>query len=169
MGGLIAFDVARRLRQQGEEVAFLAILDAFPNFDVRSSHAPHRGRHLAQLNQLRWSDRIGYLGTRIWRTAKFQLGRNLPLLAKKAGSQAACGMLRFLHMPISQKLLWFPQLRAVMRIADAYNPQEYDGKLTLFYPADEPRDLEQWSRRVRRESMRIRSPATIWPLQWDPM
>lgn len=124
-GGLVAFEMARQLQQQGEKVAFLGLLDTF----VPSSFKP-----------VPFRQRL----SRHWRNL-FRFGPKHPLkMIKKsylrAYSRTSCKFYQSLG------LAWFdwpPQVKrryvtiCIRRAVKTYVPQVYSGKVTLFR-ANEP-------------------------------
>jgi amino acid adenylation domain-containing protein len=72
-GGIVAFEMARQLRQQGREVAYVALLDASSRFCSDDPKLVHRIQmHLDNLLGLSVSERFDYV-RRMARTAKRRL------------------------------------------------------------------------------------------------
>jgi natural product biosynthesis luciferase-like monooxygenase protein len=124
LGGAVAYEMARQLREEGEEVAMVAMFDAFcPGHPRLKPYVPapaygtvHRlrivGFHLRTLMRLPWSQARPYLTERAQRAgfavaAKLGrlLGRHSPLLATQAALEEAYA---------------------------GYRPRPYPGRLTLF-------------------------------------
>jgi len=70
MGGIVAFEMTRQLRAEGDGVDLLALIDTYSG-PARSheSFSQWLQRHWAQLSQLQFADLSGYLAQR-WRNAR---------------------------------------------------------------------------------------------------
>ncbi|CAN5762352.1 hypothetical protein BH09VER1_BH09VER1_13410 [soil metagenome] len=123
-GGTVAYEMARLLRAEGEEVAFLAIFDAL-NPTVR-------------LTEYTLSERV----RRFWNAhrEKGPLGRAQKVLAhgiKRAGRRVLP------ERPIKERPMDFEDERtreineAHRKVLQAYRPGPLDGKMTLFRAAQE--------------------------------
>jgi amino acid adenylation domain-containing protein len=118
LGGLVAIEVARQLRAQGEEVPFLAFLDVFGPGFPRLPGIPARARiHLAEMRKLSFAARARYVADRL----RVRLMR-YPRLRKLARSDAI-------------------ELAAIVRIGrTSYLKRlgRYPGRIKLFRPSVEP-------------------------------
>jgi len=140
LGGIIAFEMACQLREQGQEVGLLALLDSYPlGYDKRAANAAalknKAGRigkkiksHLANLRSLPLQEKISYvagkaqyapikLKSKVWQTiyrSYENLGRALPRALRDV-----------------QEFNWLA--------ARDYVPQIYDGKVTLFWASKDLR------------------------------
>ncbi|HSP61988.1 MAG TPA: amino acid adenylation domain-containing protein [Pyrinomonadaceae bacterium] len=126
LGGTIAFEMARQLRTDGQEIGLLALLDTYPAQPARL--ARRLAGHLTNLKRLPLQEKFAYLAQkarfvphkikgRVWRTIYDSLqkvGRTLP---------------RMLHSVTEFNSL----------AAHRYVPQAYDGKVTLFWACDDLR------------------------------
>lgn len=126
MGGVIAFEIARRLRARGETVELLALIDS----ELPGSSGHRRDRLLDRLRQWRASLAVGprKLGARLRRTCAARAA-GLADRARIAGCQlfgrALPHGLRYRHV------------EAVNRRACAhYRHGPYDGPITLFLASD---------------------------------
>jgi len=149
LGGTIAFEMARQLNAQGQEVALLALLDSYPvghaklaaRRDSSKSEVRHYlrkvGAHLTNMRNLPIHDKVGYLidksqylpiriKSRIWRTIyrSYQsLGHEVPRALR-----------------IVEEFNWLA--------AREYTPHFYDGQITLFWASQDVRAkfdlLEGW-------------------------
>jgi len=134
LGGAVAYEVARQLRGQGEEVALLVMFDAFcpgsprlkPYVPAPAYQAVHRlrivGFHLRTLTRLPWREGRSYLAERAQRAAFAVaaklgrlLGRPSPLLATQAALEEAYA---------------------------SYQPGPYPGRITLFRSRRLPAGIE---------------------------
>jgi amino acid adenylation domain-containing protein len=134
LGGVIAFEMARQLRERGEEVALLAVLDSVPDlageaagfqsdvdflFDMALYVENLWGRELGltreELERLAPDDRIERLAERL-RAADF--------LPPGAGVDQLRRILRV--------------YRANVESANHYTPRPFDGRVTLFKAAELP-------------------------------
>ena len=140
LGGIIAYEMACQLRAQGHEVGLLALLDSYPmgyerlspNGDSLSTKArrllKRAGAHLSNLSGLRLPEKAAYLRdkskygpvrvkSKIWRTIyrSYQnLGRELPRSLREV-----------------EEFNWLA--------AQKYRPQQYDGRVTLFWASKDLR------------------------------
>jgi natural product biosynthesis luciferase-like monooxygenase protein len=132
LGGALAFEVAQQLRDRGEEVALLAMVDAFcpghPRLRVPGAayETVHRARilgfHLGTVARLGRREGGAYLTERLQR-ARFAVagkvrrmtGRPSPLLATQAALEEAY---------------------------ESYRPERYDGSITLFRSTRQPAGID---------------------------
>ena len=126
LGGAIAFEMARQLRAEGQEIALLALLDTYPAQPARL--AQRLAGHATNLRGLSLAEKFRYVAYkarfaprkikgRVWRTIYHSLhkfGRTLPRLLESATE--------------------FNSLAA-----HRYQPQAYDGRVTLFWAHDDLR------------------------------
>src|SRR5258707_1204997 len=124
LGGAIAFEMARQLRAEDQEIALLALLDTYPAQPARLGQ--RLAGHAANLRSLSFSEKFGYVAHkarfapgkikgRVWRAIYDLLqksGRTLPRVLKSATE--------------------FNSLAA-----HRYQPQAYDGRVTLFWARDD--------------------------------
>jgi thioesterase domain-containing protein/acyl carrier protein len=137
VGGILAFEMARRLSRDGERVAFLALLDTpFPT-------AHHRMRD--RLRRLRepWGDDIGRRLRHHRRVvAKLESGRIAYLLAR---ARAAARALASLLWPERRRLLRRPAtyVGSLLR----WQPQRFDGTVSFIESLEEKRSRRsaRWS------------------------
>jgi amino acid adenylation domain-containing protein len=127
VGGVAAYEMARQLTQQGEDVAFLGLLDARAPGSIRPRPFWQRLKmHGQNLNDLRGSKKIGYLFVRIAnvlrRTDWRQDGIGLDRCDRDSSVAARIAQVEV----ISQKA--FRQFR----------PKSYSGHAVLFKSALEP-------------------------------
>jgi amino acid adenylation domain-containing protein len=149
LGGLVTYEMARLLTQQGEKVALAALLDAIP-FEVHDPDAEASGggrlsRHLRRLGGLSWPARLRYVGWRAWSTVRLQAS-TLHRKTKAATTSTAFRVLRSLHLPVPLRILDRRVDQAYLRIALAYRPLPYQGRVTFLYCSDEPRSPQMWAR-----------------------
>jgi amino acid adenylation domain-containing protein len=149
LGGTIAFEIARQLKAQGQEVGLLALLDSYPvghaklsgQHDSSKSEVRHylrkAGAHISNMRTLTLTEKFGYLidksqylpiriKSRIWRTIyrSYQsLGQEVPRALR-----------------IVEEFNWLA--------AREYTPCFYDGQITLFWASKDLRAkfdlLEGW-------------------------
>jgi thioesterase domain-containing protein len=144
-GGLIGFEVARQLKEQGQEVALLVALE--PEL-LKTSTSPSRpetpglarrfrdefGRRLDQVSTLGRRQQIAYVWTRAqnlatrW-TAKMALPARLLLRS------AVCALCVRLGVAIPASLRSFYILRVYRRARRAYTLRPLSGAVTLFVQA----------------------------------
>jgi amino acid adenylation domain-containing protein len=139
IGGMVTFEMARQLRQQGEEVPLLVMVDPDPLNPKPETLRQRVSRHWRAVATLRLHEMSGYvrarfsrmtidvhsMATRWWHTALIPLfsGRALPITLRP----------RYLNS-------------VYQRAARAYDPQPYDGRVMLFTTRGQYRDGELgWS------------------------
>jgi thioesterase domain-containing protein len=149
LGGMIAFEMARQLNAQGQEIGLLALLDSYPvghaklsaNHDSSKTELRHylrkAGAHISNMRTLPLTEKFGYLidksqylpiriKSRIWRTIyrSYQsLGQEVPRALRDV-----------------EEFNWLA--------AREYTPHFYDGQITLFWASKDLRAkfdlLEGW-------------------------
>src|SRR6266542_2738734 len=139
-GGNVAFEMACQLRDSGEEVALVALLDTYPAGVARLQQAAdgdgwkRRGLlrrlqvHLKRL--VRGPDRVTYF----WKKARRVVRRII-----YRSWQAIYGAVRAFNQPLPRMLREVQQ--ANYKALRDYVPRQYPGRLTLFLAADEPREF----------------------------
>jgi len=108
-GGMVALEMAEQLEKQGEEIALLAMFDTFPGREQG------RAELLAKLARLPARERAQYVARRIYK------------VWRKSGR-----ILYRYFLPAAIKNVQ----RACHRASRAYDPPVWDGKVTLFRPAE---------------------------------
>jgi thioesterase domain-containing protein len=153
LGGTIAFEMARQLNAQGQEIGLLALLDSYPvgharlleadSLSARARRFLRRvGAHVANMRNLPLRDKLGYLidksqyapiriKSTIWRTIyrSYQsLGQQVP--------RALCDV---------EEFNWLA--------AHEYVPHFYEGRITFFWASSDLRAkfdlLEGWQALAR--------------------
>jgi len=146
-GGLVAFEMARRLREMGEEVGTLALLDTNnPAFGRASYSLPKqaylKARYLARKSRLRLG-KLGELKVRDWGGYLLGCAKNVLKLSQV-----------WIPIPEGREDLE-PVLRRVhsagVAAAGSFIPRPYDGKILLFRAGDHrydryPDELLGWGR-----------------------
>jgi thioesterase domain-containing protein len=129
-GGVLAYEIAQQLRAAGQEIALLALVDAFPTGApplARLMPRPiyrvfHRAQilsfHLGNLVRLGMSDRLAYAASKTGR-------------ARTASTARVYGLLHRSATAVS------PQL-AFREALTAYDPEPYAGSMVLFRAARMP-------------------------------
>jgi thioesterase domain-containing protein/acyl carrier protein len=126
MGGMIAFEMAQQLVEQGERVGLVALLDTVGEFERTPLPVRDRIRlHTRNLSGRDLARRLAYL----WERARNRLSR------------ALYGMVIASGLPLP------PMMRSLRQIsyhaALNYRPRWYPGKVTLFRAAQRPRSGTQ--------------------------
>ena len=140
LGGMIAFEMARQLRSQGQEVGLLALLDTYPSgyakllqdqttLRARFDRAASRTKaHLANLNSLSLPDKLMYLVAKSKfapRKMKSQMWRRVYSSYENFGR------------PLPRALQDIEELNSLA--VREYVPQVYDGHVTLFWASNDLR------------------------------
>lgn len=126
-GGMVALEMAQRLRAAGESVDLLALFDSFgPGYPVRRTNLERLSGFLRRLWRRSWRDRIAMVWERVTRRRPINdhgLTAGLGDLAKS------------------------PMVQAVRRVIAAntvamhsYRPAPYDGAIVLFRALQRPSD-----------------------------
>jgi len=125
-GGLVAFEMARQLQQQGEKVAFLGLLDSF----VPSAFKP-----------VSFQERLA----RHWRNL-FRFGPKHPLkMIKQSYRRGYFRSASRLYQSLGQSWFdWHPKIKrkyvtiCIRRAVKEFVPQFYPGQVTLFRACEPP-------------------------------
>ena len=147
-GGLIAFDMAQRLRRQGEEVGLLALIDTYNFAYGRTLSKPRMlwenarffgrrlGHHLGALMKVPWSKRVGYLSARM-AAVRHYLSDVRSAAAGGRNQLPRAGILD----PVGEEAGFMKDalnnvINASMNAAATYVPQPYAGDVLLFKASD---------------------------------
>jgi thioesterase domain-containing protein/acyl carrier protein len=126
LGGVLAFEVARQLREQGQDVALLALLDARrpkyrPQQVTARSPLDYHAHHLRRLGLRRYLRRV------VWRRHIKRKARR-KIVFKWAHRS-------WFPLPRADKELYILKQRA-LRALRPYKARPYPGRITLFRAAD---------------------------------
>ena len=118
-GGLVAYEIARQLEQQGESIAFLALFDCLgPKLINEFLMFQRISFHLQNLSKLSTSQKLNYVKAKI----EYQL---------RTGVQQP--YFKFVELFLSPQQKLASQIKNLNhQILKKYAPQTYGGKLTLF-------------------------------------
>ena len=142
LAGRVALAVARELCRQGEEVAFLGIVDMSAPGCVRlSSLPPWRN----SFNRLRWHTRYALRSSARERLEwAAGAGRALVWQLRYRSWQLARGFYRGVNRPLPRSLRHVSRLLA--EAADRDPPASYPGRITLFRPSERTEGDLGWGR-----------------------
>jgi thioesterase domain-containing protein len=159
-GGLVAFEIAQKLRKRGEAVPLLVLLapDAPSNvsaagvsrqrelepFRVTSEGKPwmvELGRRLTTFKNLNARDKTRYISAWLAGRIGVYLGP-AKLIAEKLLCRICLGL--GYRLPIWLRSYYILDIYA--RAARSYVPEPYPGPVIIFAPMDDPLDLEPWRR-----------------------
>jgi aspartate racemase len=156
IGGLIAFEIAQRLRRDGHEVAFLGLIDTvFP----RGVSAAPRG--LGEVVSL-WRDRLSRLNA----ASSFgSLADNVKASLEWRLKALRCSGYHLIDKPLPPELLIFyideiVFRRKYLREQHRYRPRLYDGQVHYFRAAQNSRDIEAWQSMTNRKLVVHEIPGT---------
>jgi thioesterase domain-containing protein len=134
LGGMVAFEMARQLRAQGQSIGLLALLDTYPSGYAKlfRNEATLRaalrramkrtGAHLANLQSLSLSDGVSYL---------IQKAQFAPRKMKSQVWRRVYRAYQNLNRPLPRT---FRDVKEFNSLAvREYTPQVYDGRVTLFW------------------------------------
>jgi len=133
-GGALAYEIAQQLRSAGDEIALLALVDAFaPGLPRLSRFMPrpayralHRARilgfHVGNLVRLGMADKLAYAASKAER-------------ARMALTVRVSGLLRRAEVTVSPRLAFREALAA-------YDPEPYAGRVVIFRAASLPLGIE---------------------------
>jgi len=142
LGGLIAYEMARQLREQGQDVALLALFDAWgpgypkflPTHRVRTRVLTSYRRwehHIGSLVMLGPGKRIPYIRHKVQKVnLKFRRWR------KRIKKAAWTRLYEVVGAPLPQSLVATQD--CLNEASKKYKPQSYAGKLTLFRASHQP-------------------------------
>jgi aspartate racemase len=149
LGGMIAFEMARQIRAQGQEVGLLALLDTYPSgyakllkeqatFKARLGREMSRSKaHLANLKSLTLRDQLLYLVAK----SKFAPRK----MKSQVWRQAYSSFANF-GRPLPRALQDIRELNSLA--VRNYVPQVYNGHVTLFWASSDLRStvdfVEGW-------------------------
>ncbi len=133
LGGMVAFEIAQQLRAAGERVSLVAMFDSWTP-DYRAEVVSWEERTLSQkiahhLDQIK-TQGVAYFADRArsrveWLQYKVEATRQRGIrLVKNVWLRTG--------QPLPEYLLTFHREETYGNMYDAYQPQPYDGKLTLF-------------------------------------
>jgi thioesterase domain-containing protein len=143
LGGTIAFEMACQLREQGEEVGLLALLDAYPAgyaklLPVVGQPETNFGRvanriesHFRNLRRLKFGEKLLYLGRK---------ARYAPHKMKSFVWRRIHRLYRNLNRDLPRLLCDVAEFNSLA--ARNYVPQVYDGKVTLFWASGDLRTYD---------------------------
>ncbi|MCH7802208.1 MAG: amino acid adenylation domain-containing protein, partial [Chloroflexi bacterium] len=136
-GGVVAFEIARQLREQGHEVAILAIIDTsrpgFHGAEVRDRQTANQYTqridfHKIQLRQLDLKDRLTYSSALLRRMVAARVKYPMQRLTRKAAYHVARKLGR--RVPERFENRWFVRHEAIW-YGMGYTKQTYHGDVTL--------------------------------------
>ncbi len=140
LGGMVAFEMAQRLRAQGAEVGLLALLDTYPSGYAKllREQTTLRGRcrrevsrtkaHLANLGSLSLKEKLSYL---------FAKSKFAPRKIKSHVWRRVINSFANLGRPLPRALQDIKELNSLA--VRAYEPKVYDGHVTLFWASSDLR------------------------------
>lgn len=121
MGGLIALEIARRLREQGEDIGLLAMFDTYgPDMPNRSGESPWRPHRWWSLYRRLDAGQRAHL----WRRIGFRLWRLPWMRMRQWLGRGRSG--------VPQELRIHQVEQANYAALAAYRPRSYPGRITLF-------------------------------------
>jgi amino acid adenylation domain-containing protein len=123
-GGVVAFEIAQRLRRAGEEVAFLGLIDTYRPGAYRM---PHRLDWLSRERMPNHTFSLGYLASHV----KSGVIRNF----SEASFSASIAWRRVLGLPVPHELRKNWVGRELLKAIEDYNATVYDGRVVLFRAA----------------------------------
>jgi amino acid adenylation domain-containing protein/FkbH-like protein len=132
MGGLIAIEVAQKLKKAGEDIALLAMFDTFsPVYFNQATNFPGKPFYRRVLDGFnRLIEKKNDNNT--WLTPLFELSKIFFRKVKFMVDINTCKFYHRIHKPIPHKLrYWYVEHRHWAPIF-AYSPEKYQGDLTLF-------------------------------------
>jgi amino acid adenylation domain-containing protein len=121
-GGVVAFEMANRLRAAGESVATLALLDSHRPGSTSASPRLHRFRD-------------GFASTGV----RYLLTRAVAFVRREltfANARLSIFVHRALRQPVPHELRGYWLIWAFFRAEARYRPRVYPGRVTLFRPSD---------------------------------
>ncbi len=126
-GGVWAFEVARQLHAQGEQVAMLALFDTgCPGYGRLLPARERARRHWKIMRKMPWGERLPYVSARVTQV-RIRLRRRFHRLGFGTGPKSG------------KEPSYATQSvdRATWIALDRYTPQRYAGRIDLFWAEDE--------------------------------
>jgi len=122
IGGLLSLEIARQLKETGEEVPLLFLVDPATPGDRLESITMRAKRHVGKLTHLKLKEKFTYLGAKSWLWVSKGVLFLLPFINFKK--------------PLPTKLHFHYALKVYDQAALKYNPPNYTGK-TIIYSTKE--------------------------------
>jgi len=147
VGGVVAFEMAKQLRAQGEDIAApVMIFDSFMlnNPHARtyqkaiSGHIPLRNRIAAQLihaSRLGVNKAVGYLASKLIRAMHRRWGQVRTKILNFAGElkwKVSLALGRSMPIELEQSRITASFMKVSERLLSKYTPGEYEGSIALF-------------------------------------
>ena len=154
-GGVVAFEIAQRLKAQGQTVSLLVMLDSpFPGATVHAwtderseasaAASPFSGRifsHLSNLARLGPLDQARYLGIRIASKIDAMIGRGVREVFKRL----VCNVYVRAGWTLPASVRSFYVLEIYIRALRNYSPRVFDGRAVYFKcMTQSSHDQERW-------------------------
>jgi thioesterase domain-containing protein len=134
LGGVVALEMARQLRETGEHVSFVGLLDAYgPGYpQILSDKNIVDYKMSVHMNTLRlhgWRGKLNYL----YRRARSRL--------QKIETSLLGSVLTALRIPLPQNIRYNYVARVLNEIVDHYQPASCPGTVTLFQASIQPENI----------------------------
>ncbi|HEY7322580.1 MAG TPA: alpha/beta fold hydrolase [Candidatus Binatia bacterium] len=156
-GGIVAFEAAQQLKKDGEEVAFLFLLDShFPQRGVSRTRIEsfrerlrHHSRNIALFG---YKDKLFYVLTRVKERIKYTFGQT-ELEMYQFLKRTVCRIYFSLGRPLPPSLREFYIFKLVYNQASRnYQPKPYLGRAIYIKAENRPRDYQlRWTRLISGE------------------
>jgi amino acid adenylation domain-containing protein len=148
-GGIVAFEAAQQLTKQGEEVAFLFLLDShFPGSDIPSyrnlsfRHEVHR--HFRNIALLGYDEKLTYVLARVKQKIKYAFDKTG---IRKFIKKAVCRIYLVMGHPLPPYLRSFYILEVYNQASSNYTPKPYLGQAIYIRAETRPSDYGfHWGR-----------------------
>jgi amino acid adenylation domain-containing protein len=150
LGGLITYEVAIRLTEAGEDVAFLGLFNAPPPRVPPESHSDRLARHWRTFSQLDFRDKVRYV-CRQGRNGARDGGNALMRGAREYRRRLAAQLRPVSPVVGTEPLVPENLVKQIsqfgLQMVGRYRHRRYRGRLRLFYGAHWPPDyVARWSR-----------------------
>lgn len=136
MGGVVAFEMARQMREQGQEVSLLALLD---------SHAPSASRAEITSLEARETEDLASFALHLGFTYEQLLAAGNRIFAYQGEERLACLLTEGKSISLLTSEMTLEDLSAMLdvfklnsRLMEQYQGGSYDGIVTLFRVESEP-------------------------------
>jgi thioesterase domain-containing protein/acyl carrier protein len=132
-GGRVAFEMAQQLCAQGQQVALLALLDAYaPGYPKKLPWFERRVKlrinyHLSNLKRLGSKEKLSYV---------LEKGGIVRARVETGLKKVACKLYLGIGLPLPRALREIP--KSSRRRFSPYVPSVYPGRITLFRPSQQP-------------------------------
>jgi aspartate racemase len=128
-GGIVAYEMARQLHEQGQKVALLALFDTHsPTVSTKVLDSTSFQIHLRNLSKIRLQERFAYILQKV----KYTIQENMPGWIKRWFLKMRAEFYLRTGRPMPYELHLSLHIEGNKKLAQGYVLQVYPGRITLF-------------------------------------